>query len=969
MQEVNYIVNPTSASEIKEELVIDKKVTDIVSDYSINTFFESNKNQLKLEIYSIQNTLLLSNSNYKRYSELLNAVSAGQSGASQITLSPIDDIIANGYEAGDVNVVYSFLNNPYTDNRSGGNFYIDQISPDRTEIRLFALGLTDEQTKTYTEAFTSKLEQEAYFSEFYVNLSNDTSLVGINITSEEVTKGYSVVIKLMKPLPNTVVSKDQITISEIVSNTIAFNIEADFIEEKESIEYLRGPNFSIPISETSDSPTEYLDYNDLFSYPVTGSNYELHSLLKEKSVNVSITHSDYSNFVHFSSAEERLRNFKYKLDLVNSYRTSLDTATAGTYIGTGISGSKAYYNGLIEGIVDNFDHYDRHLYFNSGSSSWPKSNSTKPYSNYASNTSEATTWFNSQIAVANNYDFSNFDILINTIPNFIREDANNTSYLMFVHMIAHHFDNLWIYSKAVTDKYDSDNRIDFGVSKDIVREVVQSFGINLYDGNENIDNLFSSYVGETYQTGSEDINHIKVITSGSNLAYQQPMAKQSYKQEVYKRIYHNLPLLTKGKGTIRGLRALTACFGIPDSILSIELGAGTKIGSDDYFGYEVNVTGSLNSIRTDATGSYLSESVVSNYTSIEKPSKKYSQDTSEIHVGFNINNQYNDKLRSRTTGSFNIDQYIGDPSLEQSGSYYALNTLASSLMNLTATWDEASGKWNENNAIWNSEQYWEKSPKAFIRLLKFFDNSLFKMIKNFVPARATVATGLIIEPHLMNRSKAKAPKAVAENTIHTASIAIVTASAGDAGSFPVSASTAYTTNYTGTINTPLGSAPRNVTDEAPKYTGEFKGSLTVVTTGELNAGNPYKSAAQPEVLMDLTTLFLSDPIPASCNISLQVTYAGDYFSIFATGSGATTGKVGSSYPASITEATSITVSQNYDDYEFFTLTQTAIYPTTFRGWYKAPTSSSGNLISTDTTLSVYETFEPVYGNNIYAIFN
>ena len=45
MQEVNYIVNPTSASEIKEELVIDKKVTDIVSDYSINTFFESNRNQ------------------------------------------------------------------------------------------------------------------------------------------------------------------------------------------------------------------------------------------------------------------------------------------------------------------------------------------------------------------------------------------------------------------------------------------------------------------------------------------------------------------------------------------------------------------------------------------------------------------------------------------------------------------------------------------------------------------------------------------------------------------------------------------------------------------------------------------------------------------------------------------------------------------------------------------------------------
>ena len=43
----------------------------------------------------------------------------------------------------------------------------------------------------------------------------------------------------------------------------------------------------------------------------------------------------------------------------------------------------------------------------------------------------------------------------------------------------------------------------------------------------------------------------------------------------------------------------------------------------------------------------------------------------------------------------------------------------------------------------------------FIRLIKFFDNSLFKMIKDFVPARSNIDTGLIIKPHLLERNKIK----------------------------------------------------------------------------------------------------------------------------------------------------------------------------------------------------------------------
>ncbi len=41
----------------------------------------------------------------------------------------------------------------------------------------------------------------------------------------------------------------------------------------------------------------------------------------------------------------------------------------------------------------------------------------------------------------------------------------------------------------------------------------------------------------------------------------------------------------------------------------------------------------------------------------------------------------------------------------------------------------------------------------YIRTIQFFDHTLFKMIKDFVPAKANLKTGLVIEPHYLERVK------------------------------------------------------------------------------------------------------------------------------------------------------------------------------------------------------------------------
>ena len=67
------------------------------------------------------------------------------------------------------------------------------------------------------------------------------------------------------------------------------------------------------------------------------------------------------------------------------------------------------------------------------------------------------------------YDVNeNQDGLVYSIPEYIRDDSDNENYDLFINMVGQHFDDIWIYTKDVTQKYNADNRLDYGVSKDLV---------------------------------------------------------------------------------------------------------------------------------------------------------------------------------------------------------------------------------------------------------------------------------------------------------------------------------------------------------------------------------------------------------------------------------------------------------------------------------------------------------------------
>ncbi len=382
-------------------------------------------------------------------------------------------------------------------------------------------------------------------------------------------------------------------------------------------------------------------------------------------------------------------------------------------------------------------------------------------------------------------------------------------------MIGQHFDNIWIYAKAVTDKYDADNRLDYGISKDLVGEALRSFGVKLYSSNFSVASLSSLLLGEWYDSGSEQITSF--VTASNS-----PTPDQDIIQETYKRLYHNLPYLIKTKGTERGLRALINCFGIPSGSLQIrEFGGVAKVNTP-YFTVE---TGSVDKIRLNNTGSVVPGNTLSQYVSIQNPEADYTQDAHTVEVGFSPTYYIDKYIAGNITGSFNIDDYIGDPRTAHDSSYTALQPFISSSLGNLSRYDMFD----------------------FIRLIKFFDNQVFKMVKDFVPVRASATTGIIIKPHLLERGKIKQPALSLTQPEYSASIDTAFLEAQDGGVID-HLSTAYTASVVGA----LGTIQQIQSTEVQKYNGELGGTVLDLYTGSLNSINTYLQVSDPELRYDST---------------------------------------------------------------------------------------------------------------------
>ena len=106
-------------------------------------------------------------------------------------------------------------------------------------------------------------------------------------------------------------------------------------------------------------------------------------------------------------------------------------------------------------------------------------------------------------------------------------------------------------------------------------------------------------------------------------------------------------------------------------------------------------------------------------------------DSNKLGVYFSPADVINEDIILSVAG-FDYDDYLGDPRDKYSLRYRGLDYAA--------------------------EQYWKKynSPNNFwdyIRLIRYYDTSVFDQIRKMIPAKANANVGLLIEPNLLERRK------------------------------------------------------------------------------------------------------------------------------------------------------------------------------------------------------------------------
>ena len=93
-------------------------------------------------------------------------------------------------------------------------------------------------------------------------------------------------------------------------------------------------------------------------------------------------------------------------------------------------------------------------------------------------------------------DINNQNYLIYALPTYINEDSSNNNLFKYVSSIGLMFDEIWLYTKAITDLYQSKNSLTDGISKDLVYFALQSMGVNVYPDQDG-ENIFQYLYGVT----------------------------------------------------------------------------------------------------------------------------------------------------------------------------------------------------------------------------------------------------------------------------------------------------------------------------------------------------------------------------------------------------------------------------------------------------------------------------------------
>lgn len=495
---------------------------------------------------------------------------------SEIYLDVINDIKPFNLPIGSYRFAYNFLRNLVSSRTADTKLFIAEISRNRQELVLSLTNPNDSLQQTNLAEFVlDYMRPKKYLPSTVLNFGQNRLIDIINVTSDGSLNYFYV--KLFTRLPDYLDLRSECWVQSQILKPYIDQLELVDVplDMGENPNKLRGPNYRVESTYNITSDTELKSWNELLSENVNTSQEILNKYIygDNTSVRLNIDYTAFQNFVFYSSAKERVENFFYKMQLLEKYKEQLDSLAGIIGSAQELETNVITITNLRDKLLGGFDDWEKWLYYEEYTdietfiNPYPKTSvfdladfTSKAGKFRLAKTTDVITieWYNKLSTLAEDYDRNNRSSLYAVLPEHVKSDAQNEQFQTFVNMIGHHFDVIYTYINHILKKNIRDENPKNEMSQDLVQAVTNNFGWKLSSNIQDKD-LWSYALGVT----SEYDPSFNILGQKYN------KTEEERTKEVWRRILNNLPYIQKTKGTSRGIKALLAAYGIPQTLISI----------------------------------------------------------------------------------------------------------------------------------------------------------------------------------------------------------------------------------------------------------------------------------------------------------------------------------------------------------------------------------------------------------------
>ena len=284
---------------------------------------------------------------------------------------PNDTFAEAALGTGNYNLQFDFLDNPFIDFQ----FFINEISPSRKEVRLGVRNLWDENADARDIEFSSVLETGGVYQFDHVlglPLGENVPIVNYTIDDASDSDFATIILKLNNPLSANVSTVNLVTVEREIFVTQIERVwfQTDVEEETFLGAGLERSGF-IEAKVYSQDQDTFQTKQDLTS-SLLDSTVEQFLFSGSKDINLNIDFNNFSNHVFFGSAASKLEKFKSKVENIQGYLSDVSASLSGS--GVSLSGdSSGKINrrkqlfGKVQDEINLFTPYERFLYYDNQS--------------------------------------------------------------------------------------------------------------------------------------------------------------------------------------------------------------------------------------------------------------------------------------------------------------------------------------------------------------------------------------------------------------------------------------------------------------------------------------------------------------------------------------------------------------------------------------------------------------------------